>query len=68
MAKKPGNNKVAAPVKSAGPTRKARNANERKCLPRALKIQFMGMGKSVFKMVQSGWLESRKKSKSIQVV
>lgn len=68
MAKKPGNNKAAVVTKASGPERKSRNANERKCLPRSLKIQFLGDGKSVFKMVQAAWLESRKKNKQALVV
>lgn len=67
MAKKPGNNKAAVAAKSVGPNRKARNSNERKCLPRALKIQFAGSTKDVFKMVLAGWVESRKKNRSIAV-
>lgn len=66
MAKKPSNNKAVV-VKSTGPARKSRNANERKCLPRALKIQFAGSSAEVFKMVLSGWQESRKKNRALAV-
>lgn len=68
MAKKPGNNKAAAPAKNAGPTRKARNSNERKCLPRSLKIQFANSDKSVFKMVLGAWVESRKKNRNAPIM
>lgn len=56
--------KEAAPKAAAAKStinRKRRNALERRSLPKALKRQFHGMEKSVFKAVLAAWKESRKK-------
>lgn len=41
--------------------RKRRNALERKCLPKELKVLFRGSDRSVFRAVLAAWQEGRKK-------
>lgn len=61
MAKKPA--PAAAPAKAItkSVTRNRRNANERKCLPKALKVQFGGSGRETFRSLLKAWQDSRKK-------
>lgn len=62
MAKKPA--QAAAPAKVATKVinRKRRNALERKCLPKALKIMFAGSDRATFRSILKAWQDSRKKS------
>lgn len=54
---------AAAPAKAVTKTinRKRRNALERKCLPKALKIQFAGSSRAMFRSLLKAWQEGRKK-------
>lgn len=63
MAKKPAQ-AAAAPAKAVTKTinRKRRNALERKCLPKALKILFANSGRETFRSVLKAWQDGRKKT------
>jgi hypothetical protein len=60
--KAPAKSAPAAPVKGGNAiTRKRRNTLERKCLSKALKMQFTGASSSVMRLVLAAWKESRRK-------
>lgn len=62
MAKKPAQAATAtAKAVTKVINRKRRNALERKCLPRTLKIMFAGSGKETFRSLLKAWQEGRKK-------
>ncbi len=62
MAKKPAPAAAPAKVATKSVNRNRRNANERKCLPKALKIQFAGSGRETFRSLLKAWQDSRKKA------
>lgn len=67
MAKKPTqNNSAPAKVVTQSITRKRRNANERKCLPKSLKILFASTGTASFRSILKAWQDGRKKTAPIQ--
>lgn len=63
-AAKKGDKKAVAAA--AAPARKTvnrtrRNAMERKCLPKSLKVLYAGSNRAMFRSVLAAWQESRKK-------
>jgi len=65
MPKQQPKKQVAQPTPANGGrkqiNRTRRNALERKCLPKALKVLFAGSPRPVVKAVYLAWLESRKR-------
>ena len=63
MAKKP-TQAPSAPAKASTKTisRKRRNALERKCLPKSMKVLFANSGRETFRAVLKAWKDGRKKT------
>lgn len=63
MAKKPAQ-AVSAPTKTASKSinRKRRNALERKCLPKSMKVLFANSGRETFRSILKAWQDGRKKT------